>query len=83
MFSLWPGWVIEPVQPKYINYPTQKSLLEHQSSGQMIAMGMSRNEKRSGEGSDKVNPMTKEAIAPEKKSIPLNHVYTQSNQSLV
>lgn len=53
----------------------------------MIAMGVSCNGRRgSGEG-DKVNGMTKEAIAcgekKKKKSVRLDHVDSHSNLSLV
>ena len=44
-FSLWPGWTMEWVEPEHINYQAQELLFEYQSSGQMIAMGMTCNEK--------------------------------------
>ena len=84
MFSHWPGRTMEWVKPKHINYQAQKSLFEYQSSGQMITVGMTCNERRGGQGGDKVNRMTEEAIAPEKKkSIHFDHVCSHCNQSLV
>ena len=75
---------MEWVKPKHINYQAQKSLFEYQSSGQMITVGMTYNERRGGQGGDKVNRMTEEAIAPEKKkSIHFDHVCSHCNQSLV
>ena len=62
---------MEWLKPKHINYQALKSLFEYQSSGQMIAMGMTCNERRGGRGGDKVNRMTKEAIAPEKNQYTL------------
>lgn len=49
----------------------------------MIAVGMTFNERRGGRGGDKVNRMTEEGIAPEKKSIYFDHVCFHCNQSLV
>jgi len=40
------------------------TLFEYKSSGQMIAVGMTYNERRRGGGGHKVNRMTEEAIAP-------------------
>lgn len=49
----------------------------------MIAVGMTYNERRGSGGGDKVNRMIEEVIAPEKKSIHLDHVCSHCNKLLV
>ncbi len=50
----------------------------------MIAVGMTFNKGKGGRGGDKVNRMTEEGIAPEKKkSIHFDHVCFHCSQSLV
>lgn len=58
---------------QWSGYSQSASIIKHKNhylstkeSGQMIAVGMTCNERRGGGGGDKVNRMTEEAIAPEK-----------------